>query len=230
MSYRLLDAYCCEGGASRGYELAGFTVEGVDIFEDYTQARYPYPSHKSDAVAFIKEHAHQYDALHTSPPCQRHTAGTRYQNRDNYPDLIEPTRQALIATGLPYVIENVVGAPLIDPVMLCGRQFNLSAVDDDGTPLVMDRHRLFETNWLLPAPPTCQPHDRTLQVAGAYGGARRDKTEARHVRHGGYVPAKHIQQQLLGIDWMTQKGMHQALPPAYTRYIGERLIAHLDAA
>jgi DNA (cytosine-5)-methyltransferase 1 len=226
MRPRLLDLYACEGGASAGYHRAGFDVFGVDLFEDYTQKRYPFESHKGDAVEFVKAHGHEFDVIHASPPCQHASAGTRAlrgAGTHTYPELIGPTRDALIASGKPYVIENVKGSALEHPLMLCGRQFNLTATDDDGTELHLDRHRMFESNVALLTPPTCSPHDRTLQVGGSYGGARRDKAEARNVRHGGYVPSTAVQQQLLGIDWMTQKGMHQALPPVYTEFLGHQL-------
>ena len=90
----------------------------------------------------------------------------------------------------------------------------------------MERHRLFESNIDLTAPAGCS-HPRDVQVAGSYGGARRDKWEAKHIRKGGYVPSIPVQQQLLGIDWMTQKGMHQSIPPAYTQHIGTQLLAHI---
>lgn len=238
---RLLDTYCCEGGAGMGYHRAGFAVFGVDLFKHrnaagkrvgFSQKRYPFASHQGDAVEYIKEHGHEYDVIHASPPCQRHSAGTRAIDRDEYPDLIGPTRDALIATGKPYVIENVVGAPLVDPVELCGCMFGpegMSAVDTDGVRLWLQRPRLFESNVPLSAP---RPHDHSRHewVGGSYGGARRDKYEARYERHGGYVPSIPVQQELLGIDWMTQGGMFQSVPPAYTEWIGRQLIAHLDAA
>jgi DNA (cytosine-5)-methyltransferase 1 len=221
MRPRLLDLYCCEGGAAVGYYRAGFEVFGVDLFEDYSQKRYPFASFQGDALGSLYC-LDGFDAIHASPPCQRHSAGTRAGNRDKYPDLIGPTRDSLVRTGLPYVIENVEGAPLVDPITLCGTMFGLTAVDDDGTKLYLKRHRLFESNVPLVAPQHDEP--KGVQWAGSYGGARRDKHEARNVRHGGYVPSKKVQQELLGIDWMTQKGMHQSLPPAYTEYIGRQLI------
>lgn len=241
---RLLDLYCCEGGSSMGYHEAGFDVYGVDIFMDYTRARYPFPSIKADVLTVLASSVtkifkfqqmktgvverlslREFDVIAASPPCQLHSI-TNAARRFNYPDLIGFTRVGLLRLGKPYVLENVVGAPLIDPVMLCGRQFGLSATDYDGTPLVMDRHRLFESNvdlWV----PEHPPHDTSQQVAGSYGGARRDKAEARNVRHGGYVPSVSIQQELLGINWMTQKGMHQSIPPVYTEYLGKQLMMFL---
>lgn len=216
---RLLDLFCCEGGAAMGYSRAGFDVVGVDLEPRFAK-RYPFEFHAGDAIEFVKEHGHEFDVIHASPPCQRYSI-TNAARKHDYPDLIAPTREALQATGLPYVIENVVGAPLQNPITLCWQHFNApgSVPDEDGTPLRMERHRLFEVNFVMPTPPPCV-HDRSIQVAGSYGGARRDKWEAKHVRKGGYVPAKHIQERLLGIDWMTQNGLYQSVPPAYTQFVG----------
>lgn len=251
----ILDLFCCEGGASRGYEQAGFDVVGIDLFKHtddqgrrrgFSQKRYPYPAHQSDALLVLDDLNHGFRrtfndgrligwrdvaAIHASPPCQAYSI-TKNGHDVEHPQLIEPVRNLLAATGKPYVIENVVGAPLLDPVTLCWGMFHQagSVIDTDGTPLRMERHRLFETNWGLVAPAGRHEHDTAVQVAGSYGGARRDKVEARTIRHGGYVPAKEIQQQLLGIDWMTETGMHQALPPVYTRFIGRQLLNHLETS
>jgi DNA (cytosine-5)-methyltransferase 1 len=253
----LLDLFCCEGGASMGYHRAGFDVYGVDLFDQFSQKRYPFLSRRYDALAvmgcLIKGMPVWFDgesrseplrlsdfaAIAASPPCQHASAGTRAQDRSKYPRLIEPTRELLIQTGLPYVIENVKGADLRDPILLCGTMFELHATDDDGTPLEMWRHRLFESNVSLSAPlwvdngwavsPAHLHNWHSNQVAGSYGGARRNKHEARNVRHGGYVPSKGVQQELLGIDWMTERGMHQSIPPVYTEHIGRQLLAHIEA-
>lgn len=246
---KLLDLFCCEGGASMGYHRAGFDVYGVDLFDDFSQKRYPFPSLKGDALDALSKiidggwlvferrfegnvfeqiiSARQFDAIAASPPCQHASAGTRAQDRSKYPRLIEPTRELLNQTGLPYVIENVKGADLHDPILLCGSTFGLHALDDDGTKLEMWRHRLFESNVPLTGNGGCLHGLHAQQVAGSYGGARRDKHEARNVRHGGYVPSKRVQQELLGIDWMTERGMHQSIPPAYTEHIGRQLITQL---
>lgn len=228
VAVRLLDLMCCEGGASVGFARAGFEVEGVDLFGDYSQARYPFKSYKADAIDYVKEHGHEYDVITASPPCQHASAGTRAQDRSKYPRLIEPTRDALIATGKPYIIENVKGAALIDPLRLCGCMFDMGAVDTDGIYLNLQRIRCFESNVALSAPRPCDHSDHEW-VGGSYGGARRDKYEAKHVRHGGYVPSKPVQQALLGIDWMTERGMHQAVPPTYTAWLGAQLMDHLMA-
>lgn len=225
MTYRILDLFCCEGGAAVGYKNAGFEVVGVDLDPKFAK-RYPFEFHAADAIEFVKEHAHEFDAIHASPPCQAYSV-TRNSHNRKHPMLVEPTRKALEESGLPYIIENVVGAPLQNPITLCGRMFGLEAVDDDGEVVVMDRHRLFESNIEL-TQPVHEPHDRSVQVAGSYGGARRDKYEARFVRKGGYVPSKEVQQKLLGIDWMTQHGMYQSLPPVYTEFIGKQLIKHIE--
>lgn len=236
--HRLRDAFAGEGGAGVGYQRAGFCVTPVDT----SKARLDnYPTDcpaatpvRGDALEHIlNRHVLPFAATHASPTCTGYSAGTRaIPDRVNrYDRLIAATREALHMTGRPYVIENVEGAKreLHTPALLCGRMFGLSAVDTDGTPLVMDRHRLFETNWLL-LPPEHPPHDRTLQVAGSYGGARRDKREAREIRKGGYVPAVDVQRALLGTPWMTEKGCQLSIPPAYTELIGRQLLEHLERA
>lgn len=238
----LLDLYCCEGGAARGYAAAGFDVHGVDLFRDYSRRRYPFPATRADALehlaglidtGLIK----QYAAVHASPPCQHASAGTRAlrkQGKSEHPALIEPTRALLEATGLPYVIENVRGAALRDPVWLCGCMFGLSALDEDGVRLHMQRLRGFESNVPLVAPRPCDHRDHQ-HVAGSYGGARKQgatpaerRWNAKHLRHGGYVPAKHVQAALLGVEGMTVAGMYQCIPPAYAEHIGRALLAALE--
>lgn len=222
---RLLDLFCCEGGAGMGYHRAGFDVVGVDIAP---QTRYPFEFHQADAIEFVKEHGHEFDAIHASPPCQAYSI-TRHTHDKEHPELVEPTRAALVATGKPYVIENVEGAPLLNPLTLCGSEFDLRATDTDGTPLRLERHRLFESNvWLL-GNGGCR-HDRRVQVAGAYGGGSSDRRHAKEVRRGGYTPAKEVRGALLGVDWMTLHGQAQCIPPAYTEHIGRQLIEHLTGA
>lgn len=220
---RLLDLFSCEGGAAVGYHRAGFDVVGVDI---KPQRRYPFELHVGDAIEFVKEHGHEFDAIHASPPCQRYSHGTVAGHAHKHPDLIGPTRDALQATSAVWVMENVPRSPLHSPLVLCGSMFDLTATDDDGTPLRMERHRWFESNVLLYPPRPCR-HDPSVRVAGAYGGARRDKEEARLVRKGGYVPSKPVQEALLGINWMTQHGLHQSIPPAYSEWVGAQLLVAL---
>lgn len=229
MRPRLLDLFSGEGGASTGYHRAGFDVTGVDT-SAARLSRYPFECHQDDALAFLLAHGHEYNAIHASPTCTGYSRGTAAlpDRLTRYDRLIAATREALLIVGKPYVIENVADArpELRDPVLLCGRQFGLHATDDDGTPLVMDRHRLFESSTFLMVPPHPK-HDPSVQVAGSYGGARRDKDEARLVRKGGYVPSVDVQRELLGTPWMSEKGCQLSIPPAYTEHVGAQLLDHV---
>lgn len=239
---KLLDLFCGEGGAAAGYMRAGWDVFGVDL----KPLGHRYPGcgiTHADALAFLVRHGHKYDAIHASPPCQGYTIATagNPEARAKHKRLIAATRELLILTGRPWVIENVEQArsQMVDPIMLCGRMFGLGALDEDGEPLVLDRHRLFESNVPLVAP--THPKHGNEQVAGVYGGSRRsskpnatpadDRYAARHERHGGYVPrSKRVQQELLGIDWMTVKGMQESIPPVYAEFIGRQLIEQVARA
>jgi len=241
----LLDLCCGEGLAARGYHAAGWDVVGVDLKD--TSKRYPYPFMKGDALKVLRTllagrsvpfrvpgtHSQRwlmldrFTAAHMSAPCQRWAANG---NRDNWPDLITPGRELLNETGLPWVMENVPRAPLRDPVQLCGTMFNLTAVDEDDTKLYLQRHRNFETNWDLLQPPHHDPAG--VQWAGAYGGARSNKDDARNVRHGGYVPKwkTGLQQKLMLGDipcWTTQKGLQEGIPPVYAEYVGTHMLGVL---
>jgi DNA (cytosine-5)-methyltransferase 1 len=229
----MLDLFCGEGGAAMGYARAGFRVFGVDSSAKRLE-RYPFQSQQGDALDYLMRFGHEFDVIHASPPCTGYSRGTAAipDRFDRYDRLIAATREALECVGKPYVIENVedARAELHEPVMLCGRMFGLSAIDSDGTPLVLDRHRLFESSLLLLVAPHVK-HDPSLQVAGAYGGARRDKDEARNVRKGGYVPKSlYVLQDLLDTYWMSETGCFLSIPPAYTEFIGDQLMAHLAVA
>lgn len=214
MRPRLLDAYCCQGAASKGYTDAGFTTDGVDI--DH-QKRYPYASsfHKADAIEFIKEHGHEYAAIHTSPPCQHDSDCQRIRGND-HPDLIGPTRDALIATGKPYVIENVdsasTRAKLIDPVMLCGAMFGLNTY----------RHRLFETNFPLVAPSHPEHVHPTIKMGRAV-----QPGEFYHAV-GHFSGVAYIREDM-GVGWMNRDGIRECIPPVYAEWVGRQLIDHLQA-
>lgn len=212
-----------------GYHQAGFEVVGVDTVNARLK-HYPFESHNADAFNFLLTHGKDFDVIHASPPCTGYSRGTAAipDRIARYPRFIAAIREALLMVGKPYVIENVADArkELHEPVLLCGRMFNLSAKDEDGTDLVMDRHRLFESSCVLVAPEHAT-HDHNVQVAGSYGGARRDKWEARHVRKGGYVPSLQVQRELLGTPWMTEKGCYLSIPPAYSAYIGKQLKKHI---
>lgn len=224
MKPRLLDLFSCAGGAAKGYHDAGFEVIGVDI---NPQPRYPFEHHVGDALAFVRDHGHEFDAIHASPPCQTYSK-TRTLHDNTHPDLVEPTRAALIASGRPWVIENVVGAPLLNPLVLCGTEFGMTALDVDGVPLKLVRHRLFESNIELHGNGGCR-HDRAIQTATIYGAgggwtpAHRDNPE----RRGGYIPHTDVIKALLGIDWMTKHEMSQVVPPVMAEHIGRQLLAYV---
>lgn len=228
---RLLDLFCGEGGAASGYARAGFDVVGVDLLARHL-AYYPFERRHHDALDYLARFGHEFDAIHASPPCQAYTRGNAGKVT-NWPRLIAPVRELLEATGKPYIIENVADAAseLHDPVKLCGCMFDLSTIDTDGERIHLQRARLFETNFPLTAPRPCD-HSAHEWVAGAYGGARRDKHEAKYVRKGGYVPRdKSVVQRLMGIDHdMTWNGLFEAIPPAYTEHIGRALMTHLTEA
>jgi DNA (cytosine-5)-methyltransferase 1 len=229
---RLLETHGCQGGAHAGYVRAGWQVTGVD--NNPRHAKY-YPGELiiADAATYIREHGHEYDAIHTSPPCQFYCRGNapRRGTETKWERSIPPIRAALEATGRPYVIENVKDAAwdMRNPVMLCGCMFDLSTIDTDGIRIHLQRPRLFETNWPLAAPRACD-HAGIEWWAGAYGGARRDKYEAKFVRKGGYVPPnKAVVKALLGVEHdMTWNGLFECLPPAYTAYVGTALLAHIS--
>lgn len=228
---RALDLFACEGGVTRGLQAAGFDVTAVD--SDWNRLkRNPAGTRVcGDAIQFAERHGHAFDLIWASPPCQDYTAGTRairaQGGSTGFPRLIAATRDALMGTGRPWAIENVTGAKaeLINPMTLCGTMFYLTATDDDGTLLHLQRHRLIESNLPLTPPGPCR-HEGVKQWAGVYGGARRDKTEAREVRHGGYVPPSYdVQAQLVGLPGtgMTVKGLQECVPPQYAEHVARQV-------
>src|ERR671926_150165 len=223
----LLDLYCCEGGASKGYHDAGFEVEGVDI--DPTVAkRYPFTFTKMDAVEYLERYGHRYAAVSGSPPCQGYSVTAHSLTKAQlakHPLLISKTRRAMKAAGKPSVIENVVGAPLFSPVLLCGSMFGLTATEPDGSFVRLERHRIFESNVPIHAPGPCR-HDKSIPVAGDFrrGGAAGRSSGIR----GGYTPVKAVRADLLGVHRMSQLGMSEAIPPAYTKWLGGILMEHLE--
>jgi len=217
----LLDTFCKAGGAGMGYSRAGFRVIGVDI---EPQPNYPFMFIQGDAVEFIKRFGHEFDAIHASPPCQAHSrvASLGKARNGSYPeheDLIEPTRAALKATMKPFVIENVIGAPLVEPITLCGSMF-------EG--LKVYRHRLFECSFDIEAPKH-EPHrDRTPSA----GNGISPKGFISVCGSGGVkgMNSKQIIEywsMAMGIDWMTRKELAQAIPPAFTEFIGRSLLAEI---
>lgn len=230
---KLLETHPCQGGATAGYQRAGWEVTAVDIAKNHAKYNPAERFIVADAVSFIRDHGHEFDAIHTSPPCQWYTRGNaaRRGQESKWGRSIPAIREALESTGKPYVIENVkdAGWDMVAPVILCGCMFDLSTIDTDGVKIHLQRPRLFETNWPMVAPRPCD-HSAHEWVAGAYGGARRDKYEAKYVRKGGYVPPdKEVVKALLGVEHdMTWNGLFECLPPAYTEWIGSQLAEHVN--
>lgn len=214
---RLLDLFCGAGGAAVGYHRAGFEILGVD---HRPQRRYPFPFVESDALAFLKGvELGEYDLIHASPPCQAYTAMLRPSMRQRHPDLIEQTRQRLQESGCHWVIENVPGAPLLNPFVLCGSMFDLR---QSGVCLV--RHRLFETSWSrFDLIPPCDHRGIALSVCG--GGT--SSWAGHNLKR---ISSKAERAALMGIDWMSWDELSQALPPAYTEFSGRQFLALLESA
>lgn len=226
MSPRLLDLFCGAGGAAMGYYRAGFEVVGIDI---KPQKRYPFEFHQADALEYLAEHGREYDAIHASPPCQAHTV-LRVLHQDRlYTDLIPQTREILTRLNKPFIIENVPGAKTLKPlILLCGTMFRLQS----SCGAELRRHRYFEVDFPVGMVPVCQhglcnftlsvhggttySRPRTITVAGHSGGASN-----RDSRHFGGVKAR---REAMGIEWMSHDELAQAIPPAYTEWIGRQLM------
>ena len=191
--------------AAVGYYRAGFTeIVGIDI---KPQPRYPFTFIQADALTMPVDLL-RFDAIHASPPCQAFTKARKLQG-NTHPDLLEPIRTMLRSSGKPFVIENVPGAPLVNPVILCGLMFGLKVI----------RHRLFESNVDLPFQ-LHSPHPRQRKL----GAPVVDGDYIQVVGHFSGVP---YAQAAMGIDWMGQKELAQAIPPAYTEWIGRRLLENM---
>lgn len=223
----LLDLFCGAGGATRGYQLAGFKVVGIDIN--------PQPNYCGDLFVqgdALDEALHaeacgwlNVVAVHASPPCQLHSTLKTVLTAE-YHDLVDETRDLLQAIGLPYVIENVVGAPLLSPTMLCGTAFG--CIDEDTE---LRRHRLFETSWLVLGAPRCA-HSRARRPMGVYGHLANIDRPNRPVdgptgAHG-WKAGRARARRLMGVDWhVTDRELSESIPPAFTEYLGHQLAALL---
>lgn len=231
---RVLDAYCRKGGSSAGYKRAGFHVTGVDI-EDHSEGYAGDEFVQGDAIGFIKEYGHEFDLIHAGPPCQGQIAITQGNRAragwtDGHVNLIPATREALEATGRPYVIENGPSTHLRPDVVLCGLAFDLPVF----------RHRYFELgNWTA-AQPLHITHRGHLTIGWRHGCLRTVDPSLcpKHERwckgtvygvygKGGGKPSVEEARRALGIDWMRDiDDLNEAIPPAYTEHLGRRFIAY----
>jgi len=220
---KLLDLYCKAGGASKGYADAGFDVVGIDIKK---QKRYPYEFIQADCLEILQDldYLRTFDVIAASPPCQTHSRTKHLRDAQGGTttklDLIPQTRAALIESAVPYVIENVPGAPLINPVQYCGSSFGLK----------VRRHRLFESSIEITGS-VCK-HKEQGKPIGVYG-AMNDTAQGLDKATGKYViggsTAKSIEEarSAMGIDWMIWGELVEAIPPAYTYAIGKQLLNKL---
>ena len=208
---RLLDLFCKAGGMSMGYHQAGFEVVGVDI---EPQPHYPFEFIQADALDVMADAAFMdtFDAASASCPCQAHSNAQRIQGRE-HPDFIPATRVALTAWGRPFVLENVPGAPLLNPVELCGCMF---------PSLRVYRQRLFETTFTLPQPPHV-PHAAKVTKMG------RPPRPGEFMHVVGNFSGAQAARDAMSIPWMTRDELREAIPPAYAAFIGGYLMAHLAA-
>jgi hypothetical protein len=201
---RLLDLFCGAGGAAMGYYRAGFKdITGID---NRPMPRYPFKFIQADALEYLEKHGHEYDVIHASPPCKCFTKtgwAIYFNYTRNHLDCLTPTRKLLLNTRSIWIIENVPGAPMRGDFMLCGSQFGLN----------LRRHRLFELSLsLFDLLPPCR---HIKGVASPHGKARKAGELAT------WGPA-------MGIDWMDEAGLSQAIPPAYTEWIGRRIMEVMD--
>jgi DNA (cytosine-5)-methyltransferase 1 len=227
----ILDLFCGAGGAAEGYFNAGFDVVGVDV---KPMPRFPFDFMQADALASLDallsggvvlgRRLKDFAAIHASPPCQRWSTMSNCApgTKEKYPDLIEPVRLRLKATGLPYVIENVPPAPLIDPLVLCGSQFGLTVWWPHKERLYgLRRHRKFECSFTVP---DRGPHDHSLPAISVVTDGPGDAWRKKHGSTAGY---SQVTRSLMGINWMSGHELAESIPPVYTEYIGVHLYYYL---
>lgn len=201
-----------------GYHRAGFEVVGVDIDE---QSNYPFEFIQEDVLSLSRRFLRSFDVIHASPPCQSYSdLAKRNGNAHEWPRLVEPVRELLESTGRPYVIENVEGAPLLNPVVLCGTMFPV---------LRVIRHRLFESNMDLTVPthgkhPLVFTHDKRKRHYGKLD----QNTSFVQVTGGGNCSIANAK-DAMGIDWMTKAELNEAIPPKYTEFLGRQIKRQLVA-
>lgn len=211
---RVLDLFCCAGGAAMGYHLAGFDVVGVDI---QPRPNYPFEFHQGDALEAMRDMGQTFHLVHASPPCQPHTALTKGTNRGRkYADFLDEMRQLCLWYGVDWVIENVAGAAMRADLTLCGEMFGLGVI----------RHRKFEIGWIGSEPARQPAHVKHRgPVRGWRHGVWRDGPYIAAYGKGGGKGTVAEMQQAMGITWTgVHEELTEAIPPAYTRYIGQEFI------
>lgn len=215
----LYDLFCGAGGAAMGYHRAGFEVVGVD---NKPQKNYPFDFIQMDALGFLQEvidgERPTPDVIHASPPCQLFSQATRAENRQSHINLIPQTRELCKRVGSIYVIENVPKAPLINWILICGGTLQCSV----GT-MQLHRHRLFESNAMFFGMPCSQQKVQTITVVG-------NGTPSWSRAALGRNPTIKEKREAMGIDWMNRNELSQAIPPAYTEFIGKQLIQHIKVS
>lgn len=218
---RALDLFCGAGGAGAGLSRAGFDVIGVDRAP---QPHYPFGFIQADAIALPVSFLRMFDLVWASPPCQAHTSMRTMHNAKAHDDLIPATRAMLQASGVPYVIENVEGAPLISPTLLCGTMFGLGAGDAE-----LRRHRIFETSFPVFAP-ECR-HGLKPETIGVYGGhVRNRKRRVGSKDRGNADYTSDAGRAAMGTPWMSLAEMSQAIPPAYSEFLARAALASMKEA
>jgi DNA (cytosine-5)-methyltransferase 1 len=224
---RILDLFGCAGIGADGYAAAGFDVTSVDL--DAAALRHnPHDTLEADALDVLADEAFLslFDAVHASPPCQTYSI-TRHTHAVEHPDLLGPVLEALRAQPLPWIVENVPGAPMPGALVLCGSEFGLGAYDPaTDRRVTLRRHRLFLASFDLwgAGGCTCAADRAAGRIAGIYGGGSKDLGHARTVRHGGYTPAADVAREMLGVTRpVPYRYLTQAIPAAYTLHLGEQL-------